>query len=191
MKDRDRQILRAIREEGSNTVISVLYDRTYSKIKAHILRNSGSVDDANDVFQDAMVILFQHVRDGKYKEEYDIDAFMFTICKNLWVKQAVKNKKVQALDGQENYLSDSTLSVLDVIESDDRKELLKNLLKSLGKNCQKILSLSIYYKLSMKEIAVKLNMANEDVVKATNYRCKQKLIKLVKENPQFSQTLRN
>lgn len=190
MKERDRQILHAIRD-GGGSVISVLYDRTYSKIKGHILRNSGSVDDANDVFQDAMVILFQHVRDGKYKEEYDIDAFMFTICKNLWVKQAVKNKKVQALDGHEIYLSDTSLNVLEVLESDDRKDLLKFLLKSLGKNCQKILSLSIYYRLSMREIAVKLNLANEDVVKATNYRCKQKLIKLVKENPQFLQTLRS
>lgn len=69
-----------------------------------------------------------------------------------------------------------------VIIDNEKKELIEGLLDKIGDRCKQILKFAIYDELSMKEIALKMNFASEDVAKSTHYRCKQKMIELVAAN---------
>jgi DNA-directed RNA polymerase specialized sigma24 family protein len=82
MKDNSSTIIECIRSGKDNEALKYLYKDPLRKVRKFILNNSGTLDDANDVFQDAIIALFHYVKQGKYKEEYDLDGFIFKVAKN-------------------------------------------------------------------------------------------------------------
>ena len=72
---------------------------------------------------------------------------------------------------------------MDDMLTDERESNINYLLSYLEEKCKEILIYSIFYKFSMKAISQKLGFRSEDVAKTKNYKCKQKLIKVLKNNP--------
>src|SRR6187402_1717294 len=96
----DSQILAAI-AKGDDSILEHLYRQVLPKVKNYVQRNSGTVDDARDVFQDAVIIFYKHVKLGKFNAEHDIAGFIFSISRNLWINAAKKKNRVIALGDDE------------------------------------------------------------------------------------------
>ena len=94
MKNISSVVIESIRNGDNNKALEYLYKDPLRKIRKFILTNSGTLDDADDVFQDAIVVLFHYVKTGKYKEEYDLDGFLFRVAKNAWIDLARKRQKI-------------------------------------------------------------------------------------------------
>ncbi|MFN6945727.1 MAG: sigma-70 family RNA polymerase sigma factor, partial [Cytophagaceae bacterium] len=71
MKDKSKLVIQSIRSGKNSDALNYLYKDPLRKIRKFILNNSGTLDDADDVFQDAVVVLFHYVKTGKYKEDFD------------------------------------------------------------------------------------------------------------------------
>jgi RNA polymerase sigma factor (sigma-70 family) len=187
----NQEIIEAISKGNDTEVINSLYATVLPNVKKHVLGNGGSLDDAFDLFQEALMVFYRLVVTGKFDgAKYKVHGFVFTICKNLWINQMKKKTSSQNWEKKrENDDFDKT--VLDNIISAERKMALDQLFQTLGDKCLEILTLFFYHKLSFKEIAQKLGDTNEESVKVKSHRCKKQLAEKVKGNRHLMEQLRN
>lgn len=184
MKDSD--IVESILHGDTSNLPSVLYKRCLPKVRNYIRKNSGSEDDVQDVFQDAIVILIQKVKKQTFNKGDDIDAFVYVVSRNLWINKVKRESRMTSFDPvhhDQQYQTD----VLDSIILKEKEVQIQDLLSQTGEKCATLLNYTVLSDFSLKEIAKKLNYANENTAKVYNYRCKKKLIKLVTDKPSLLQ----
>jgi len=188
----ETKILHSIKTGEHSKVLSYLYETTLRKVRQYILKNNGSKDDANDIFQDAVVILFTQVRADKFNPSYSIDAFIYSVARNLWIDKSRRDKRFTNYDStqQIDYISDDNSHLDNLIET-EKTNAMSLVFNQLDEKCKKILSYVIYEKLSMREIKDKMGYTSEDVAKTNHYRCKQYLSKIVKSSPELVKLLRH
>ena len=189
MEYSDKDILSLIRKGDDDRALSYLYKKVLPKIKHLIHSNSGDQDEAYDIFQDAIMIFYKQVKLDKYKDEYEIAGFIYSVSRNLWINRVKrKNKSVSISEEIAVYETDSNL--LDDLITEERETLVVQMLSEIGERCKELLLYSVFHKFSMKEICEKMGFSTENAAKTRNYKCKQKLIELVKNNPSIKDLLK-
>jgi len=187
----DLEIVQAIREGNDTKVIDSLYATVLPTVKKHVCNNGGSLEDAFDVFQDALMVFYKLVVTEKYdSEKYKVHGFVFAISKNLWInliKKRINSTKREKLVAND----DLEPSILENLIDKERKSTLDLLFQSMGEKCTEILTMFFYHKYSLKEIAQKLGDMSEDAVKVKSHRCKKLLANKVKANKNILEQLRN
>ena len=179
----DEEILQGILEGKDDKVLAYLYKETLPMVKKYILNNQGSLDEAKDVFQDAVIRFYNAVKTGTFKEKCSVSSFVFGISKNLWIN-AAKRKERFTGHTESEFVQDS-VNLLEDIISEEKILAVNQLLDKVGNTCAQLLRYSVYDNLSMREICEKMGFRSEDVAKTNNYRCKQKMMKLVEVNPEL------
>lgn len=182
MEDINRTIVECIKNRQNDKALSYLYSHTLKKVKGYILNNSGSQDEANDIFQDAVIIFFKSVIENKFEHSSSVDAYIFTISKNLWINAAKRKRTLVHVDIEDQHLSAETDSQLDNMISKEKRSALNIAYSKLDEACRKLLGMVAYEKLSMKELQVKMELTSENAAKTMHYRCKQSFHKIIKEN---------
>ncbi len=189
MQYTDKEILNSIRAGKEESALTFLYRKVLPKIKYYILGNNGDEQEAYDIFQDAILIFYKQVKTDKFKEEYEIAGFIYSVSRNLWINR-VKKKNKQVNLSDELPIESTDGNLLEGLITREREEHILTVLSALGERCKELLLYSIYHKFSMKEICVKMGFSTEDAAKTRNYKCKQKLIALVKDNPSVKNLLK-
>lgn len=164
-----------------------LYKIIYPKVKSYILVNSGNSDDAFDIFQDGIMILYKQIQENKYNQEYELTGFLYVVCKNLWTNKIKRDKKISFLP--ENYDSSDHFDFSDHIVTKENKQILNEIIDKLGKKCYQLLQYSIFFKLKPDEIINKMGFATVNAVKTQKYKCKQKLAKILEENNSYKEVI--
>lgn len=187
----DFKIIESIRAGSNDKALSYLYDKPLRKIRKHILRNNGSTEDANDIFQDAVLILFYQIKKDKYNTEHNLDSFLYAVAKNLWIDKIRREKKMfnKNLSKEQEY-SDLDDQLKNLI-SKEKTHAFKIVFQKLDDKCQQILQYAIFDKLSMNDISAKMGYTNGNVAKSTHYRCKQYLMRLIKADGELLNLFKN
>ncbi len=186
----DKEIIHGILNNDDDKVLSMLYAEVLPNVENFICKNSGNVDEAHDIFQDAIIIFYKQVKEKKFDEKYKIAGFLYSVSRNLWINRAKRKQRQVQLTDKESFIKIDN-DVLDDIINDERVALINDMLGKIGENCKEILMYSIYKKLSMKEICELMGYSSENTAKTRNYKCKQRLIKLVKESQFLSEELKS
>lgn len=163
---------------GDKEAFEQLYQTCYPRIKGMIVRNNGSEDEAKDVFQEAICVLYDKVTCGDFALSSQLKTYLYAVCKRLWLKQLKLSERIvsdQGLPENEGEVeTDLELHWLKEAQFDKMKVALAR----LGEPCKTIL-LDFYVKgLSMQEISEKFNYTNPDNAKNQKYKCLQRLKKL-------------
>lgn len=137
-----------------------------------VISNSGTEEEAMDVYQDALVVFWQKARSGKLVLTSKMSTFIYSICQNLWRKELDRKKRLSNEEKDSSELLDT--------ESAEREKIIANCLQQLGETCRKVLMYYYFDELSMQDIAEKMGFANTDTAKTKKYKCKQKLDELIK-----------
>lgn len=189
MKYTDDEILTAIKKGESDNVLKFLYKNVQPKVKSWVLQNNGDDDEAQDIFQDAVVAFYKYVTADKFKEGSSVAGFIYTIGKNLWINRVKqKSRFIGNVEAHSNKYSEEMVFQSQDISS-ERAEKMQEILSQLGERCKELLTYSIFYKMPMEDISEKMGFNNADTAKTKNYKCKQRLIKLIKENAHLKELL--
>ncbi|MET0465776.1 MAG: sigma-70 family RNA polymerase sigma factor [Chitinophagaceae bacterium] len=167
--------LQALRA-NDETALQQLYHANYFKVENFVVNNSGTPDQAKDVFQDAFIAVWRNVQLGKFQlqENASLEAYLFQVARNKWMDQlrSAHHTKVVRIDSDlmpEAKTTDPADSFLE-----ENISAVKKYFGRLGENCRKILTLFYYDDASMKEIADQMNWT-EATAKNNKYRCIQQL----------------
>ncbi len=171
---------------NDTAILDELYVKFSGKIKSMVLKNSGTEDDAADVMQEGLLIIYRKAKSGGFILTCPFEAFLYTVCKCRWLKELAKRKKegVTFTENQEYSISDADLRMAELMEMmDERRNLFRQKLEQLGSNCRKLLKMSWYFN-SMEEVAKELNITYGYARKKKS-ECMAKLIMLIKESPTY------
>lgn len=169
--------------------LTYLYQQLYKKVVAFIVKNNGSEIDAEDIFQDGLLAFMKMVKQDKIEVGVKVEAYIFSICRNLWYKKLQKAKREVALSDDFETVEVEEIKLQKII-SKEKSVLLKEILESLGGSCSEILIAFYYEQLSMEEIVKKMDLSSVQVAKNKKYLCMKKLQKLVKESSFYKSMLR-
>ena len=170
---KDHEVLDRV-SRGDEAALDYLYKKHYKMMTRIVLNNSGSEDEAKDVFQDALLVFWQKAVSGKLVLTSKISTYIYSICLNLWRKE---------LDRKGRHSSEEVdQSVYQDYEKNERIKIITDCINQLGDTCRRILTYHYFDGLSMTDIADKLNFANTDTAKTKKYKCKKKLDLMVKRN---------
>ncbi len=67
--------------------IETLYRDHFNMIQTLIINNNGSSEEAKDVFQEAMIVLYEKVRSGTFELNCQIKTYLYSVCRRLWLKR--------------------------------------------------------------------------------------------------------
>ncbi len=166
--------------KGDEEALVKLYQANERQVSAFITRNNGTQDDADDMLQEALVVVWERVRAGRYEHTAKISTFVFAIVKNMWLRRLARTRREIATDmANDPTPCDDSSGLEQLIETEEAGQVA-SALTSLGDPCRKLLLLYYWEELAMDEIAVQMGFANADTVKSKKYQCKKALEKLLK-----------
>lgn len=179
----DQDILLKLSANDSAT-IEQLYTQHYKTISSWIMKLGGSEEDAADICQESMIVLYEKSKDESFRLSCKITTYLFAIAKHLWYKKAKSNLSNISLDDEqesnleENYQSDINAHK----EREAHYEQLEAALNMLGEPCSKLLKSYYYNNKSMQEIARDFEYTNADNAKTQKYKCLSRLKKIFYNN---------
>jgi RNA polymerase sigma factor (sigma-70 family) len=184
----DEAILDGLKKRDSG-IIRYVYKQYYPTIKFLITTNSGTETDAEDVFQDALVVLFKKIAREDLILTSSFKTFLYSICRNLWLqrldRRVFSNEFLEMEDLSE--LQDN-LYLEQPEEEHEKYRLFQQHFLKLSEDCQKILQLFLG-KTSLKEIAEIMGFKTEKYAKTRKFMCKEKLKNSIINDPNFKKYL--
>ena len=168
-------------KQGSDLLFKKIYEDNRDKFLNFARKYNLSQDDNIDVYQDAYIIFYNNVMQGKVQEfTSSISTYLFSIGKYLIFDKMKKNNKTINPDfdlsivREKEELVDPDLE-MEKQELTTEQVLLKKYFVTLGKKCQELLTLFYYRGFTIKDIIEAGDYTNENVVKSTKSRCMKTL----------------
>ncbi|MCU0419418.1 MAG: sigma-70 family RNA polymerase sigma factor [Cyclobacteriaceae bacterium] len=158
--------------QGDEKALELVYKKYYRMMTKLVITNSGTEDEARDVYQDALVVFWQKARSGNLVLTSKMSTYIYSICQNLWRKELDRKKRLSSEEKDSAEQMD--------MDTPEREKIIAKCLSQLGDTCRKVLTMYYFDELSMQDIADQLGFANTDTAKTKKYKCKQKLDELVK-----------
>lgn len=175
--EEEKLILQGLAENKKQAIESI-YRQNYAVIQAFILNNSGSQDDARDIFQEAMIVLFEKARSGSFELSCQLKTYIYSVCRRLWLKKL--NQMNRYSGNLENV--EETVPVEDEVELVEKRNtdfiLMENAMNKIGEPCKSLLEAYYIQKKHMQEIASDFGYTNADNAKTQKYKCLVRLKKI-------------
>ena len=173
----DREVVLGILN-NSEDALNKLYIGYFPMVLQFILNNNGSEDDAKDVYQEGIIVLYNKIKGGDFELSSKLKTYLYSVCRRIWLKKLTQQSK------KTNNIADFE-DVLVVEEDVDRHEekdrqfdRMQSALLLLGEPCKTIIQDFYISNLSMQDICEKFGYTNTDNAKTQKYKCLQRLKKL-------------
>ncbi|HNW50308.1 MAG TPA: sigma-70 family RNA polymerase sigma factor [Prolixibacteraceae bacterium] len=186
----NEEILRGILKNNS-LILRYIYKTYFHKIFSFVTNNKGNSEEANDVFQEAIIVIYRKLKEDNLAiANCSFDTYLFSVCRLLWLKQLqIKREdivKIEDLDIYSEKLIDDDLS--DLIKKNERYKLFQDHFQKLGKDCQKILQL-FFKKAPIKQITEIMGYASDSYTKKRKHQCKEYLVKSIKQDNEYKKLI--
>lgn len=178
VKYTDQEIVESLKNRKGDAVRFVS-EEYLPMIVYMVEKMDGSYNDAEDIFQEALIIIIKKIDSGELKLTAKFSTYLYAVCKNLWLYQLNKNKvddKLQLEDVEETYEPDYDEKYDKALQ----QKQFWHYYEQLSDVCRKILRL-YWLDLPVKKIAE--DMGNtEKYIRKRKYECKKKLVELILKN---------
>lgn len=180
------QIIQGIRDRD-NTILQYIYKKYYSTIQKFILNNSGTVDDAKDIFQESIIVVFKNIRESNnFKLSCNFETYLYSISRLLWLKSLRNLRDDATIRLVENHSFIYFEEPQPFNDEDLKAALFQKAFLSLPADCRKILKMSLDGH-PQKEIVKALGLKSENYIRKRKHYCKEFLIKKIKEDPKYKE----
>ncbi len=163
----DNEILEHLQNDRYTKAVRGLYG-SFPSVRQLVETNSGNKEDAEDIFQEALLILYKKTKAGGFVLSSSIKTYLTGVARNLWYQELRRRgKEVSAGTGLE-------IVEEPMIEQEQEFKLAEMAFNLLGEKCKQLLILFYFKRKSMIEISRTLEFSNEKVAKNQKYRCLEK-----------------
>ena len=178
------QIIKGVRKRDSN-VLQYIYKSYYSTVLKLVINNSGTEDDAKDIFQESVITVFKNIReDAKISIDCTFQTYIYSIARLLWLKHLRDLKSDGVTRLVENHSHIIFEEPKPYTEEDLNYAMYQKAFLELPPDCQKILKMTVDG-VPQKEISEKMGLMSENYISKRKHYCKEFLINKIKENPDY------
>lgn len=148
-----------------------------------IQNNKGTEEDAQDIFQDALSMIYDKARQDKLHFNCAFKTYLYAVCRNMWLMVLRKKKTEGAMmkDTENDEVVDNSL-VQDMTLA-RRRQVFTTHLENLGEDCRRVLKFFFAGK-SLRQIAELMGFS-EAYAKKRKFVCQQKLIAAIEQDVLF------
>ncbi len=173
----DEAIIHGIRQEEEDA-LAYLYQAHYPMILHFIQNNSGTDEEAKDIYQEGIVVFYEKIKAGTLELNCQIKTYLYSVCRHLWLKRlAEKNKYNGSVADSDVYLNLENDAPAQE-ENEQKFSIMGQALNQLGEPCKTLLEDYYLQDLSMQHITEKFGYTNADNAKNQKYKCLLRLKKL-------------
>ena len=172
----ERELLKGLAKSDKKAV-ETIYKENFNMVQSLIINNNGTVEDARDTFQEAMIVLFEKARSGTFELNCQLKTYVYSVCRRIWLKRLQQlNRYVNEIEGFE------TVPVEEDIEEHEKRyeefQLMEKTINNLGEPCKGLIEAYYIQKKNMQEIANQFGYTNADNAKNQKYKCLMRLKKI-------------
>jgi len=169
--------------ENDHKLLNEMYQKFLPRIEAMVRSNSGTKDEAFDIFQEALIIIYRKAKQMGFELTSKFYTYLYGICRNLWLKKLGKVKTEPLIKPPEEEYSNIDLTE-EAMEDEKRYQLYQEKMLELSEDCQKIISLRLK-KTKLKDIANLMGYKNENTATQKHFKCKKQLVKLIQGDDRY------
>lgn len=163
---------------NESKAIETIYKENFNMVQTFVLNNNGSYDEARDIFQEAMIALYEKTQNNAFVLTCQIKTYIFSICRRLWLKRLQQMGKYSSpVDGFEEMVA-----IEEDFEEHEKRNveftIMDRALNSLGEPCKSLLEGYYLKKMDMHKLATEFGYTNADNAKNQKYKCLIRLKKL-------------
>lgn len=173
----DELIVSEIRKKNEG-VLRELYKTHYAMIVNLVCTNSGTEQEAKDIYQEAVLAFYERVQQADFILTCKIKTYLYAVCRRLWLKRLQAKKRFQGSIEETESFPGADEEAYDAEEKEKRFAGMKTALEGLGEPCRSIIEDFYIHDLSMETIREKFGYTNADNAKNQKYKCLQRLKKL-------------
>jgi RNA polymerase sigma factor (sigma-70 family) len=166
----DQAIVELIRTDQSDRALNALY-KDFPMIQKLIRSKGGDKKDAEDLFQEALIILIRKIRGSDFKLTAHLSTYLYSVCRFLWKDQLKKQSREVPYDLHTGLTEPEELELYTIVEEEERVKLAEKVLGELKDRCRDLLLLFYEGRLKLKDIAARMGYNSENTAKNQKYKC--------------------
>ena len=175
-ENNERALLQGL-ARNDRKAVETIYKQNYNMVQSLVINNNGSSDDAKDVFQEAMIVLYEKARSGTFELNCQIKTYVYSVCRRLWLKRLQQTNRFTEVGDIE-----AVVSVEDDVDEHTKRnvefEMMDKAIGGLGEPCKSLLEAYYLQKKNMQEIALSFGYTNAENAKNQKYKCLVRLKKI-------------
>jgi RNA polymerase sigma factor (sigma-70 family) len=176
-EEEEKRLLSGLVTEDKES-IERIYREHYGMVQTYVMNNNGNADDAADVFQELMIVLFQKASSGSFELNCQLKTFVYAVSRRIWLKKLTQQQKFH--DSSE--IMDEVVSVDEDLEVHEKRQeeftIMESAMNKIGEPCKSLLEAYYVQKKQMQVIAADFGYTNADNAKTQKYKCLVRLKKL-------------
>ncbi len=177
------QILEGVRNR-ENHILTYLYEKVFPPVRKVILQKGGSEEDAKDIFQEAIIIVFQVAARKNFTIEQAFEGYLYGICNKIWLKmqrsRSIHERSIRQVEPFESCVRMDD----EKIDNELRMRLYRKYFLLLPKECQRMLRM-LFSNIPYEDIALEMGYKSEKIVRNKKYKCKETLTRSLKTDPHY------
>jgi RNA polymerase sigma factor (sigma-70 family) len=175
--ERDRELLLGL-ARNDDKALSAIYRENFPSVLRMVLQHRGSEDDAKDLFQEAMIVLYEKVQQGEFDLYSKLKTFLYSVCWHLWLKKLQPNNTPLSLSDELEEILPAEDTIDEHVKKDEQFRTMEKAMAGMGEPCKTILEDYYIRKMSMQDISEKFGYTNAENAKNQKYKCLMRLKKL-------------
>lgn len=176
---KQHQNIKHILKRNREAVFQKMYERNFPIVARMIKHTGGTLSDAQDVFQDALLIFYEKMTQPNFEIKSSANAYLVGIAKHLWYQQSKSTAMISFTEMEQ------TIAITpDYFKADRqivKEKRLLRMLQGAGQKCVQLLQAFYYKKWSMAEISRTFGYSSTRSATVQKYKCLEKIRKEVKE----------
>lgn len=163
-----------------------IYTSCFPIIRSMVLKNNGTIDDARDVFQESILILFQNSTKEQFELRVATCTYLYSIARNKWLRNVRTFDRRTSIEQLDN--TPAEIALQDNDEQKQRQRLLLKHLGNIGAKCERMLQL-FFEGVPGEQIATELEFSSYEYYRVAKTRCIDNLKKLIQQDPMFKELI--
>ncbi len=152
--------------------LKLIYSKCFPIVRSFVTKNSGTSEEAKDLFQEAISIAYYNLSENKFRGESSLNQYVIGIGRNLWLQKLKKKTLPTTALATEEFWEEEMAEPVN-------EHLLSFVISKLKEGCRTILKSFYYDGESMESIAQKLKLGSAQAAKTKKLRCMKKLSSLI------------
>jgi RNA polymerase sigma factor (sigma-70 family) len=178
-------LIDSLRKEDKKVLLEI-YTNYFPQVRHHIMSNAGNLLDAEDIFQDALVLIYLKIRDNSLVLTSSFGTYLNSVARFLWLKELERKRKYF---GHTSKTADDIAADYD-FHADyvkmEKRKLIHYHYSDLNQECRRVLDL--YYKETpLSRITVLMGYSSDQYTKNRKSSCKERLVRAIWNNPRFKE----
>lgn len=169
-----RELIAACDVQEKEALLATLYQSVFPPLCKYISRKGGSLEEAKDIFHDALIIYYE--KDLAVDAIAEPKAYVFGIAKHLWNKKYIEKKRYTDIPEQS--------LTMPVQEQPVVSSRLLLFLKQTGHKCMDLLQAFYYESQNAEKIAERFGYSGVRSATVQKFKCLEKVRDLVKSKSQ-------